>query len=78
MPADQLPAGIEASDCLTPFGNARATVDALLGGRSALEMTPVLGDGGDPFGGTYTDIDGQGRETPRQMARPPGHNPAQR
>ena len=48
MPADQLPAGIEACECLTPFGDAKATVAALLGGRRALEMTPVLGDdGGD-------------------------------
>jgi hypothetical protein len=48
MPADQSPTGIEACDCLTPFGNAPATVEALLAGRRALELTPVLGcDGGD-------------------------------
>jgi len=48
-PADQLPVGIEACDCLTPFGDATATADALVAGRRALELTPVLGrDGGDP------------------------------
>ena len=47
MPADQLPTAIEACDCLTPFGNATSTVEALLAGRSALEPTPVLGDSGD-------------------------------
>jgi hypothetical protein len=48
MPADQLPAGIEACDCLTPFGDAVATADRLLAGHRALELTPVLGsDGGD-------------------------------
>ena len=47
-PADQLPAAIEACDCLTPFGDAAATAAALLAGRRALEFTPVLGrDGGD-------------------------------
>jgi hypothetical protein len=47
-PADQLPAGIEACDCLTPFGDAGATAVALLAGRVALAPTPVLGrDGGD-------------------------------
>jgi len=47
-PADQLPAGIEACDCLTPFGDAAATASALLAGRRALTLTPVLGrDGGD-------------------------------
>ncbi len=46
--ADQLPAGIEACDCLTPFGDAAATATALLAGRRALELSPVLGrDGGD-------------------------------
>jgi hypothetical protein len=46
--ADQLPAGIEVWDCLTPFGGAAATVRALLAGRRALELHPVLGrDGGD-------------------------------
>ena len=46
--ADQLPVGIEACDCLTPFGDARATVAALLAGRRALTLSPVLGrDGGD-------------------------------
>jgi hypothetical protein len=48
-PADQLPVGLEACDCLTPFGDATATAAALLAGRRALEFTPVLGrDGGDP------------------------------
>lgn len=47
-PADQLPVGLEACDCLTPFGDATATAAALLAGRRALELTPVLGrDGGD-------------------------------
>ncbi len=47
-PADQLPAGIEACDCLTPFGDAGTTATALLAGRRALAFTPVLGrDGGD-------------------------------
>ena len=47
--ADQLPVGIEACDCLTPFGDAPATTAALLAGRRALAFTPVLGrDGGDP------------------------------
>jgi hypothetical protein len=47
-PADQLPVGLEACDCLTPFGDAAATAAALLAGRRALEPTPVLGrDGGD-------------------------------
>lgn len=49
MPAaDQLPAGLEACDCLTPFGDAAATTAALLAGRRALVLSPVLGrDGGD-------------------------------
>ncbi len=47
-PADQLPAGIEACDCLTPLGDAAATAAALLAGQRALVLTPVLGrDGGD-------------------------------
>ncbi len=47
-PADQLPAGLAACDCLTPFGDATATAAALLAGRCALKPTPVLGrDGGD-------------------------------
>ena len=45
---DQLPVGIAACECLTPLGNAPATVAALLAGRRALAMQPVLGrDGGD-------------------------------
>ena len=47
-PADQLSAGLAACDCLTPLGDAAATIAALLGGRCALRLTPVLGrDGGD-------------------------------
>jgi hypothetical protein len=47
-PADQFPAGVAACDCLTPFGDAAATATALLAGRRALELSPVLGrDGGD-------------------------------
>ena len=46
--AEQLPAGIEACDCLTPLGNAVATAAALVAGRIALEPRTVLGaDGGD-------------------------------
>jgi 3-oxoacyl-(acyl-carrier-protein) synthase len=46
--ADMLPAGIAACDCLTPFGDADATVAALLERRVALQLRPVLGrDGGD-------------------------------
>lgn len=40
---------IEAAGCRTPFGDARQTLAALLAGRSALELRPVLGpEGGDP------------------------------
>src|SRR5438552_16195700 len=46
--AASAPAGLEACDCLTPFGDARATVAALLAGERALQLRPVLGaDGGD-------------------------------
>lgn len=46
--ADQLPVGLEACDCLTPLGDARATTAALLDGRRALQASAVLGaDGGD-------------------------------
>ena len=46
--ADPLPTGIQACGCLTPFGGAQATVEALLDGRRALRLKPVLGtDGGD-------------------------------
>lgn len=46
--ADQLSVGIAACDCLTPLGDAAATVAALLAGRRVLALTPVLGrDGGD-------------------------------
>ncbi len=46
-PADQLPVGLAACDCLTPFGSAAATAAALLAGRRALALHPVLGrDGG--------------------------------
>ncbi|HYC71179.1 MAG TPA: hypothetical protein VEB66_08240 [Opitutaceae bacterium] len=47
--ADAAAAGVEALDCLTPFGDAAATAAALLAGRRALAPHPVLGpDGGDP------------------------------
>lgn len=47
-PADEFVAGIEACDCLTPLGDAASTATALLAGRRALQLTPVLGrDGGD-------------------------------
>ena len=46
--ADQLPSGVEACDCLTPFGDASATAAALLNSEIALRLSPVLGrDGGD-------------------------------
>ena len=45
---DPPPTGIEALGCLTPFGDAEATLHALLAGRRALERLPVLGaDGGE-------------------------------
>ena len=45
---DQLPVGVEVCECLTPFGGAAATADALIAGRRALQLHPVLGrDGGD-------------------------------
>jgi hypothetical protein len=48
VPADQLPVGLEACSCLTPFGGADATAAALLAGKRALQLTPVLGkDGGE-------------------------------
>jgi hypothetical protein len=48
-PVDSLPTGVAACDCVTPFGDASATVSALLEGRVALQLRPVLGrDGGDP------------------------------
>lgn len=47
-PADQLSVGLAAWDCLTPFGSAADTATALLAGRRALVLQPVLGrDGGD-------------------------------
>jgi hypothetical protein len=47
-PPEQLSAGLEDCQCLTPFGGADATLAALLAGRRALELAPVLGrDGGD-------------------------------
>ncbi len=40
---------LTAADCLTPFGDARASAAALLRGERALRFQPVLGcDGGDP------------------------------
>jgi len=48
MTADHPVTGIEACDCLTPFGDAAATAAALAAGQRALKPTPVLGrDGGD-------------------------------
>jgi hypothetical protein len=43
---DSLPAGIEACDCLTPLGDAAATLAALLAGRRALQLQPVFGAAG--------------------------------
>jgi hypothetical protein len=43
------PVRIASLGCLTPFGDAAATREALCAGRVALEPTPVLGSaGGDP------------------------------
>lgn len=48
VPAIEAPVGIAACGCLTPFGDAAATVGALLADRVALQLRPVLGrDGGD-------------------------------
>ncbi|MCX6953915.1 MAG: hypothetical protein NTV51_17335 [Verrucomicrobia bacterium] len=47
-PSNQLPVGIAACGCLTPFGDAASTITALLADRCALALTPTLGrDGGD-------------------------------
>ena len=47
--ADLLPCHLEACDALTAFGDADASTAALLAGRRALALTPVLGQaGGDP------------------------------
>jgi hypothetical protein len=46
--ADIRPTGIQACGCLTPFGDAGATLASLLDGSRALKPVPVLGpDGGD-------------------------------
>jgi len=46
--AEHVPVGIAACDCLTSLGDATATAAALLAGRRALSLTPLLGrDGGD-------------------------------
>ncbi len=46
--ADHSPTGLAACGCLTPFGDAAATIAALLANRIALQLRPVLGrDGGD-------------------------------
>ena len=43
------PVALTAAGCLTAFGDARTTTDALLRGESALRFLPVLAnDGGDP------------------------------
>lgn len=43
---DSFSAGLEACACLTPLGDEQATLAALLAGRSALALTPVLGAAG--------------------------------
>jgi len=43
---DSPPVPIEAADCRTPFGDARATGEALRAGRRALTLQPVLGAAG--------------------------------
>ncbi|MEY2880621.1 MAG: hypothetical protein RLZZ15_3001 [Verrucomicrobiota bacterium] len=48
MVAASSPVRVAACDCLTPFGDARATVAALLRGERALRPVPVRGvEGGD-------------------------------
>jgi 3-oxoacyl-(acyl-carrier-protein) synthase len=48
-PPDSPPLRLRATGCRTALGNARATCAALLLGRRALELLPVLGsEGGDP------------------------------
>lgn len=45
---DPFSAGLEACACLTPLGDERATLAALLAGERALALRPVLGaEGGD-------------------------------
>jgi hypothetical protein len=47
--ADLRPTGIQSCGCLTPLGDAGATLASLLSGARALKPVPVLGDdGGDP------------------------------
>ena len=46
---ESFPARLVACGCLTAFGDANATAQALLDGKIALKLRPVLGrDGGDP------------------------------
>jgi hypothetical protein len=46
--AEVYPTELAAYGCVTPWGGVEATLAALLEGRSALRLTPVLGqDGGD-------------------------------
>jgi len=48
MPSNDVQVRIAACDCLTPFGDARATHAALLRGERALQRVPVNGcEGGD-------------------------------
>jgi hypothetical protein len=48
LPPEKLDTGISACGCLTPFGDADATVGALLERKVALKLHAVLGrDGGD-------------------------------
>lgn len=63
--ADHRPTGILAHGCLTPFGDAVATLSALLEGRRALQMVPVLGpDGGDLVPLALTDPGGMTETLP--------------
>jgi Beta-ketoacyl synthase, C-terminal domain len=63
--ADHHPTGILTHGCLTPFGDARATVAALLEDRRALQMLPVLGpDGGDLVPLALTDPRGMTETLP--------------
>jgi hypothetical protein len=63
--SDDYPTGILAHGCLTPFGDARATLSALLEGRRALQMVPVLGpDGGDLVPLALTDPRGMTETLP--------------
>jgi hypothetical protein len=81
--AESLPTWIAACDCLTAFGDADATAAALLDGKIALQLRPVLGsEGGDAVplslvGATSLDETNPPRwlaELRRLVAAIPGEN----